>query len=100
MQRIRSALSRGAAADHSHGRRPWVSIPSRLIALCKYNHGLSAVVRICRRSAAKTWNAALHASNRTKDRTYQHRMMDFNNDPTTHLSDVKNLFAEAIARVK
>ena len=37
---------------------------------------------------------------RTKDRTYQHRMMDYNNDPTTHLSDVKSLFAEAIARVK
>ena len=37
---------------------------------------------------------------RTKDRTYQHRMRDYNNDPTTHLSDVKSLFAEAIARVK
>jgi hypothetical protein len=37
---------------------------------------------------------------RTKDRTYQHRMMDYNNDPTTHLSDMKSLFAEAIARVK
>ena len=36
---------------------------------------------------------------RTKDRTYQHRMMDYNNDATTHLSDVKSLFAEAIARV-
>jgi hypothetical protein len=37
---------------------------------------------------------------RTKDRTYQHRMMDYNNDRTTHLSDVKSLFAEAIARIK
>jgi hypothetical protein len=37
---------------------------------------------------------------RTKDRTYQHRMMGYNNDPTTHLSDVKSLFAEAIARIK
>src|SRR5215470_677637 len=37
---------------------------------------------------------------RTKDRTYQHRMMDYNNDPTTHLSDVKSLFSEAIARIK
>jgi hypothetical protein len=37
---------------------------------------------------------------RTKDRTYQHRMMDYNNDPTTHVSDVKSLFAEAIARIK
>src|SRR5262249_25756766 len=37
---------------------------------------------------------------RTKDRTYQHRMMDYNNDPRTHLSDVKSLFAEAIARIK
>jgi hypothetical protein len=37
---------------------------------------------------------------RTKDRTYQHRMKDYNNDPTTNLSNVKSLFAEAIARVK
>jgi hypothetical protein len=37
---------------------------------------------------------------RTKDRPYHHRMMDYNNDPTTHLSDVKSLFAEAIARIK
>lgn len=37
---------------------------------------------------------------RTKDRKYQHRMRDYNNDPTTHLSDVKSLFAEAVARVK
>jgi hypothetical protein len=37
---------------------------------------------------------------RTKDRKYSHRMMGYNNDPTTHLSDVKNLFAEAIARIK
>jgi hypothetical protein len=37
---------------------------------------------------------------RTKDRGYDHRMMDYNNDPRTHLSDVKSLFAEAIARIK
>jgi hypothetical protein len=37
---------------------------------------------------------------RTKDRTYQHRMMGYNNDVTTRLSDVKSLFAEAIARIK
>ena len=37
---------------------------------------------------------------RTKGRAYRHRMMDYNNDPTTQLSDVKSLFAEAIARVK
>ena len=37
---------------------------------------------------------------RTKNRNYQHRMMDYNNDATTHLSDVKSLFAEAVARIK
>jgi hypothetical protein len=37
---------------------------------------------------------------RTKDRAYEHRMMDYNNDPTTHLSDVKSLFVQAIARIK
>ena len=37
---------------------------------------------------------------RTKDKNYQHRMMDYNNDATTHLADVKSLFAEALARIK
>jgi len=37
---------------------------------------------------------------RTKDRSYRHRMMDYNNDPTTTLADVRSLFAEALARVK
>lgn len=37
---------------------------------------------------------------RTKDKNYQHRLMDYNNDPTTTLADVKSLFAEALARIK
>jgi hypothetical protein len=37
---------------------------------------------------------------RTKDRKYHHRMMDYNNDPATTLDDVRSLFAEAIARIK
>ncbi|HKV98884.1 MAG TPA: hypothetical protein VJN96_03620 [Vicinamibacterales bacterium] len=37
---------------------------------------------------------------RSKGRDYQHRMMDYNNDPRTQLSDVRSLFAEAIARIK
>ncbi len=37
---------------------------------------------------------------RAKDRNYNHRMMDYNNDPATHLEDVRTLFAEAIARIK
>jgi hypothetical protein len=37
---------------------------------------------------------------RSKDRDYQHRMMDYNNDPRTTLSDVRSLFADAIARIK
>jgi hypothetical protein len=37
---------------------------------------------------------------RTKTRNYHHRMMDYNNDPTTTLADVRSLFAEAIARIK
>jgi hypothetical protein len=36
---------------------------------------------------------------RTKAKTYQHRLMGYNNDPSTHLSDVQSLFAEAIARI-
>jgi hypothetical protein len=37
---------------------------------------------------------------RTKTRNYNHRMMDYNNDPTTTLADVRRLFAEALARIE
>ena len=37
---------------------------------------------------------------RSKDKNYSHRLMDYNNDPATKLDDVRSLFAEAIARVK
>ena len=37
---------------------------------------------------------------RTRQKSYKHRLMDYNNDPDTHLEDVKSLFVEAIARVK
>jgi hypothetical protein len=37
---------------------------------------------------------------RAKMRNYNHRMMDYNNDPTTTLADVRSLFAEALARIK
>jgi hypothetical protein len=36
---------------------------------------------------------------RTVNRPYQHRLMDYNNDPTTRLEDVRSLFAEAIRRI-
>ena len=36
---------------------------------------------------------------RTKDRKYDHRLMDYNNDATTTLADVHSLFAEALARI-
>jgi hypothetical protein len=35
---------------------------------------------------------------RTAGRNYQHRLMDYNNDSTTSLADVQNVFAEALAR--
>ena len=37
---------------------------------------------------------------RTKDRDYSHRLMDYNNDASTHLDDVRTLFAAALARMK
>ena len=37
---------------------------------------------------------------RSVGRNYSHRMMDYNNDPRTQLSDVKSLFAEAISRIQ
>jgi hypothetical protein len=37
---------------------------------------------------------------RAKDRNYDHLLMDYNNDPATHLADVRSLLAEALSRVK
>ncbi|HXD24260.1 MAG TPA: hypothetical protein VN613_12940 [Gemmatimonadaceae bacterium] len=37
---------------------------------------------------------------RTVNKKYHHRMMDYNNDPATTLADVRAVFAEAIARIK
>jgi hypothetical protein len=37
---------------------------------------------------------------RTRDRAYNHRLMDYNNDATTHLNDVRTLFAEALRRIQ
>jgi len=37
---------------------------------------------------------------RTKGRDYSHRLMDYNNDSSTHLSDVRSLFTEALAKMK
>jgi hypothetical protein len=37
---------------------------------------------------------------RSKDKKYNHRLMDYNNDASTTLADVKSLFAEALAQIK
>lgn len=37
---------------------------------------------------------------RSQGKSYTHRLMDYNNDPSTHLEDVRSLFAEALARIK
>ncbi len=36
---------------------------------------------------------------RTRDRNYHHRLMEYNNDPTTHLQDVQSLFQQAEAQI-
>jgi hypothetical protein len=36
---------------------------------------------------------------RSVGRPYTHRLMDYNNDPSTRLEDVRTLFAEALARI-
>lgn len=38
------------------------------------------------------------AEERSAGRNYHHRLMDYNNDPTTHLSDVQSLFKDALTR--
>jgi hypothetical protein len=37
---------------------------------------------------------------RTATRNYHHHLMDYNNDPTTRLSDVQILFKEALSRME
>jgi hypothetical protein len=37
---------------------------------------------------------------RAATRNYRHRLMDYNNDPTTHLDDVQSLFKEALNRIE
>jgi hypothetical protein len=37
---------------------------------------------------------------RSRGKSYPHRLMGYNNDPSTRLEDVRSLFAEAIARIK
>jgi hypothetical protein len=37
---------------------------------------------------------------RTKGRPYHHRLMDFNNDPTTTLGDIQSVFSEAEKRIQ
>jgi hypothetical protein len=37
---------------------------------------------------------------RAKNRNYRHRMMDYNNDPTTTIADVRSLFGEAVGRIR
>ena len=37
---------------------------------------------------------------RTATRNYDHQLMDYNNDPTTHLDDVQNLFQQALSRIE
>ena len=37
---------------------------------------------------------------RTKDRNYKHRLMDYNNDASTHLNDVRTLFAAALKQIE
>lgn len=37
---------------------------------------------------------------RTANRGYHHRLMEYNNDPTTHLQDVQTLFKEAELEIK
>ena len=36
---------------------------------------------------------------RTTGRPYRHRLMEYNNDPSTRLQDVQSLFAEALRRI-
>jgi hypothetical protein len=33
-------------------------------------------------------------------RNYPHRLMDYNNDSTTHLNDLQGLFTETMARMR
>lgn len=49
-----------------------------------------------RRPAMEVVREAVEA--RVAGRKYHHRLMDYNNDPTTRIEDVRSLFAEVLAR--
>lgn len=49
-----------------------------------------------RRPAMEVVRKAIEA--RVAGRKYHHRLMDYNNDPTTRLEDVQSVFAEVLAR--
>jgi hypothetical protein len=49
-----------------------------------------------RRPAMEVVREAVEA--RVAGRRYHHRLMDYNNDPSTRLEDVRSLFAEVLAR--
>lgn len=51
-----------------------------------------------RRPAMQAVRAAV--DDRTAGRNYQHRLMDYNNDPTTRRADVQSLFAETLAGMR
>jgi hypothetical protein len=51
-----------------------------------------------RRPAMETVRAIV--DKRTATRDYHHRLMEYNNDPTTTLNDVQSLFSEALAQMQ
>jgi hypothetical protein len=51
-----------------------------------------------RRPALEVVREIVH--DRTSNRQYDHRLMGYNNDPTTTLADVQSLFAEALRQVQ
>jgi hypothetical protein len=51
-----------------------------------------------RRPAAELVRAIVE--DRTKRRPYHHRLMDFNNDPTTTLADIQSIFSEAEKQIE
>jgi hypothetical protein len=96
VQRADTLLSSDAVWNRSDNRRcpegahAW-SIYCAMIQATKDITGVSDH----RRPAMEIVRIAVEK--RTEGRNYHHRLMDYNNDPTTRLSDVHSLFAEVLA---
>jgi hypothetical protein len=98
VQRAAALLSIAAAWNRADNRE----CPKNAVTLSIYCAMEKATVQVTggfqhRRPALQLVRGII--DERSAGRDYQHRLMDYNNDPRTRLSDIQSLFKEALARM-